>query len=43
MADELADGVSVGLAVGVIVMKGLAVDDRVCSRVPVCRNENDCD
>ena len=41
MADELAERVAVGLAVGVIVAKGLAVDDLVNARVAVCRNEND--
>ena len=41
MADELAERVAVGLAVGVIVAKGLAVADRVCAHVPVFRNEND--
>lgn len=41
MADELAERVAVGLAVGVLVSKGLTLDERVRASVPVCRNEND--
>ena len=41
MADELAERVAVGLTVGVLVGKALALDDRVCAHVPVFRNEND--